>query len=123
LAYVASKTTGFLYLVSLAGVTGARQSLSPDLHDFVARARSICRGGKANPDDENSTGTKGSSLPLAVGFGVSTPEMARQVGQIADGVILGSALINAVEKEGNPVQAARAFVTGLREVLVVKSRS
>jgi tryptophan synthase alpha chain len=97
LAAVAAKTTGFLYLVSLAGVTGARSALPPGLTDFVQRARRVCE------------------KPLAVGFGVSTPEMARQVGQIADGVIVGSALIRAAGEAPNPAAAAGVFVRRLRE--------
>jgi len=99
LAFVARKTSGFLYLVSLAGVTGARQSLPPDLQTFVARARQETK------------------LPLAVGFGVSTPEMARQVGEIADGVIVGSALISAAGKADHPAKAAGEFVHQLRAAL------
>jgi tryptophan synthase alpha chain len=99
LAAVAAQTTGFLYLVSLAGVTGARDELPPGLKAFVARARQTC------------------DKPLAVGFGVSTPEMARQVGEIADGVIVGSALINAAGNAADPAGAAGAFVRQLREAL------
>ena len=103
LAAVAAKTTGFLYLVSLAGVTGARNELPPGLKDFVARARQA--------STQVSTAL---NLPLAVGFGVSTPEMARQVGEIADGVIVGSALISVAAKAKNPAQAAGDFVRQLR---------
>ena len=54
-------------------------------------------------------------LPLAVGFGISTPEQARQVGQLADGVIVGSALVDAIGKAADPVQAAGEFVSALRK--------
>jgi tryptophan synthase alpha chain len=97
---VAARTSGFLYLVSLAGVTGARAALPSDLGAFVERVRAHV------------------SCPLAVGFGISTPEQARAVGQIADGVIVGSALINVVRDATNPAQAASDFVRGLRECLV-----
>ncbi|MFZ6026095.1 MAG: tryptophan synthase subunit alpha [Chloroflexota bacterium] len=99
LAALAQKTTGFLYLVSLTGVTGERQEVSAGLRDFAARARRVC------------------TLPLAVGFGVSTPAMARQVGEIADGVIVGSALINVANKARNPAQAAGEFVCQMRTAL------
>jgi tryptophan synthase alpha chain len=102
LAAVAARSTGFLYLVSLAGVTGARNELPPGLKDFVARARGAHMG---------------APLPLAVGFGVSTPEMARQVGEIADGVIVGSALIHAAGKADDPASAAGEFVRQLRNAL------
>lgn len=108
LAYLACKTSGFLYLVSLTGVTGARQALPSGLKDFVKRVRQIA----AECDIP--------SLPLAVGFGVSTPEMARLVGDVADGVIVGSALINAAGRAKQPVEAAGEFVRGLRRALAAK---
>jgi tryptophan synthase alpha chain len=98
LAQLAAATTGFLYLVSVAGVTGARAGLPPDLADFIGRARAVAR------------------TPVAVGFGIATPAQARAVGQLADGVIVGSALINAVTSVGDPAAAAR-FVAGLRAAL------
>jgi tryptophan synthase alpha chain len=96
---LASRTTGFLYLVSLAGVTGARDALPPHLADFVQRVRAVAR------------------TPLAVGFGISTPEQARAVGQLADGVIVGSALIKAAGQSKHPAQAAAEFVRRLCESL------
>jgi tryptophan synthase alpha chain len=93
---LASRTTGFLYLVSLAGVTGARDALPPHLADFVQRVRAVAR------------------TPLAVGFGISTPEQARAVGQLADGVIVGSALIRAASQNTDSVLAAASFVRDLR---------
>jgi len=98
-ARLAARTTGFLYLVSLAGVTGARDSLPPGLEAFVQRTREAAH------------------TPLAVGFGISTPEQARAVGDLAEGVIVGSALIEAAGQAANPPQAAGAFVRGLREAL------
>jgi tryptophan synthase alpha chain len=75
LALVARRTQGFIYLVSLTGVTGARDTLPPDLAEFVARVRFVAR------------------VPLAVGFGIKSGEQARMVGELADGVIVGSALV------------------------------
>ena len=75
---VAERTSGFLYLVSLTGVTGARERLPPDLETFVERARSV------------------TDVPLAVGFGISTPDQAGQIARFADGVIVGSALVTAI---------------------------
>lgn len=74
---VAQHASGFIYLVSVTGITGARTELPPDLGDFVARVR------------------RESDLPLAIGFGISTGAQARAVSQIADGVIVGSALLKA----------------------------
>ena len=99
IARVAARATGFIYLVSVAGVTGARKELPLDLGGFIQRVRSVAQ------------------VPLAVGFGIATPEQARTVGRLADGVIVGSALINAIEKAAHPAQAAALFVQSLRGVL------
>ena len=74
-ALVAERSRGFIYLVSLTGVTGMRDELPPGLSDFVARVRAVTRA------------------PLAVGFGIKSGEQAREVAQLADGVIVGSALV------------------------------
>ncbi len=99
LVALSKRTSGFLYLTSLTGVTGARQVLPPALSAFVQRARAVTTG------------------PLAVGFGISTPEQARQVAAVADGVIVGSALIEAVRQSSAPVDAASRFVANLRAAL------
>jgi tryptophan synthase alpha chain len=102
---VAERTSGFLYLASLSGVTGARDSLPPELPEFVERVRQEAR------------------TPLAVGFGISTPAQAESVGRLADGVIVGSALINTVRAAAacgaSPAQAAAEFVLSLKKALVV----
>jgi tryptophan synthase alpha chain len=82
LAQVAAVSRGFVYGVSLTGVTGVRPSLSAEVGDLVMRLRRY------------------TALPVCVGFGVSTPEHARQVASIADGVIVGSAIVAIVEREG-----------------------
>ncbi|MCA9926108.1 MAG: tryptophan synthase subunit alpha [Anaerolineales bacterium] len=100
IADVTKRAQGFIYLVSLTGVTGARKAVSADLAGFVARVRA-----QAN-------------VPLAVGFGIGTPEQAAAVGAMADGVIVGSALINAVNAaENDRPQAAAAFVQALQTSL------
>jgi len=78
---VAQKSRGFIYLVSLTGVTGIRDKLSSGLETFVTRVRKVA------------------TQPLCVGFGISNPEQARQVAQIADGVIVGSRIIQLMESE------------------------
>lgn len=96
---IAAKTRGFLYLVSIAGVTGARDSLPAELGDFVTRARQV------------------TTKPLCVGFGISSPATASRVAKIADGTIVGSAL---VEKIGNPSDAilqAQKYVNELKEAI------
>ncbi|NOZ70382.1 MAG: tryptophan synthase subunit alpha [Chloroflexi bacterium] len=91
LALAAAHSTGFLYLVSVAGITGARNTLPPDLTEFVKRVRGY------------------TDLPLAVGFGISTPQQAAQVAAIADGVIVGSALVKLAGKpEPRPQLAQQA---------------
>ena len=80
LARIAAAASGFIYCVSTTGVTGARTSLRTDLPEFVARIR------------------RHTDLPLAVGFGVSTPEQADEVAAYADGVIIGSALVDIVDR-------------------------
>lgn len=100
---IARRTSGFLYLVSLTGVTGVRNQLPPDLAGFVTRARGAAH------------------TPVAVGFGISTPRQAGEVGAVADGVIVGSAIINAmrdaIQKQADPAAAAGAFIKGLRKGL------
>jgi tryptophan synthase alpha chain len=95
IAEIAEHSSGFIYLVSLTGVTGARQALPADLAEFILRVRQV------------------TLLPLAVGFGISTAAQAGAVGQLADGVIVGSALIDAIGKSADPAQAAGDFVAEL----------
>ncbi|GJM41349.1 MAG: tryptophan synthase alpha chain [Ardenticatenaceae bacterium] len=96
---IAAEARGFIYMVSVTGVTGARSQMRFDLAGFVNRVR-----GKT-------------AVPLAVGFGISTPTQAAEVGQVADGVIVGSALINAVNAAENKPEAAVQFVKSLRDSL------
>ena len=79
----AQRSRGFIYLVSVTGVTGARDRVPADLKAFVTRVR------------------KAATQPLCVGFGISTPEQASQIAGIADGVIVGSRIIQLMEKEDN----------------------
>lgn len=104
LAQVSAKTGGFVYAASIMGVTGARTSLSVDAADLVRRIRSA------------------TSLPVAVGLGVSTREQAKEVAGYADGVIVGSAfirlLLNAKSEESglNAISAlAKDLANGVRE--------
>lgn len=77
---IASVSTGFVYCVSLTGVTGVRATLSNEVAPMITELR------------------KHTNKPISVGFGVSTPEQAKQVAEVADGVIVGSAIINVIEK-------------------------
>jgi tryptophan synthase alpha chain len=93
---VAEKAQGFIYLVSIAGVTGARSQIASGLGEFVGRIR------------------QATSTPIAIGFGVSTPEQAGEVSQIADGVIVGSALVHIVDRAVDKPQAAAEFIGELK---------
>lgn len=77
---VLANTSGFVYYVSITGITGAAAPDVNNVHNQVARIR------------------KSTKLPVAVGFGVRTPEQARDIAQGADGVVVGSALVTAIEK-------------------------
>ncbi|MEW5720377.1 MAG: tryptophan synthase subunit alpha [Chloroflexota bacterium] len=93
---IAQATRGFLYLVSVVGVTGAREQIAADLAEFVARVRAA------------------TSKPVCVGFGIANAESAKRVAQIADGVIVGSALVAQIGDAANAVTAAQKFVGDLR---------
>jgi len=94
---VVRRASGFLYLVSLTGVTGARDRLPAELESFVERVR------------------RATDLPLAVGFGVGNPQQAARVARIADGVIVGSALLRAIGESDDPIATAKQFVHELRQ--------
>ena len=92
---IARASQGFVYLVSVAGVTGARAANEGRLQDLIAAAREAARKG-GNESSSNSS-SNNVDKPVAVGFGVSGPEQAKQIMQWgADGVIVGSALVRAL---------------------------
>lgn len=94
--------SGFIYCVSVTGVTGARDVLPETLPAFVQRVRS----------------STSESVPVAVGFGIATPAHARQVGRWADGVVVGSALMERMEQASLGAAAAgAAFVRELRRAV------
>lgn len=95
IAHVAEHASGFIYCVSTKGVTGARAALPPELPGFLERVRAQTH------------------TPVAVGFGISQPEHARHVAQIADGVIIGSKLIDVVGQGGD----VDGFVRGMRAAM------
>ena len=96
---VAEESRGFIYLVSVTGVTGARDALPVDLEAFVGRVR------------------KATDKPLCVGFGISAPEQARRVAAIADGVIVGSRIIQLMTAGDNLAATVGTFVSELRRAL------
>jgi tryptophan synthase alpha chain len=95
---VAGMSRGFIYLVSVTGVTGSRDNLPPGLEEFVTRVRKVA------------------SQPLCVGFGISTPEQAERVARIADGVIIGSRVIQLIEA-GDDLAVVGNFIEELRHTL------
>ncbi|MCL6594318.1 MAG: tryptophan synthase subunit alpha, partial [Alicyclobacillus sp.] len=97
IAAICAVARGFVYCVSSLGVTGERARMSDRLHELVQRARHYA------------------NVPVAVGFGVSTPEQARAIAQLADGVIVGSALIRRIEQalaDGLPLAQLPQHVAG-----------
>lgn len=96
-ARICAAAQGFVYVVSTVGTTGERQQLPPGLAELVA----------ATKDD--------ALVPVAVGFGIGTPEQAAEVGEIADGVIVGSRLVRAAGEAGSAKAATEAVGDFLRE--------
>lgn len=100
LRYLVACTRGFLYYVSLTGVTSARSEIAAGVRDAVLRAKEL------------------STLPVCVGFGISTAAQACEVAGYADGVVVGSALVDRIAKAGSPeaaVDAAARFVAELKD--------
>ena len=95
LALVAKYSTGFVYLVSRTGVTGVRSDVADSLGTLVKSMRDATK------------------LPLAAGFGISTPEQAGVVAKIAEGVVVGSAIVKLIEKNASDVEL-EAFARSLR---------
>ncbi len=98
----AQAATGFLYFVSVTGVTGARKALPAGLADQVAAVRAV------------------SPVPVVVGFGVSTPAQAHDVARLADGVVVGSAIVSRLAERGSRTARAervKRFVKGLKRAM------
>jgi tryptophan synthase alpha chain len=98
IAQATQRATGFIYLVSLTGVTGERQALPEGLKELVSRVKESAK------------------VPVAVGFGISTPAQAAEVGAFADGVIVGSAVIRAAGSE-EPIRNVKNFIKKIHEAL------
>ena len=96
IAAIASDAEGFIYLVSSLGVTGVRSDISTDLPEIVNEIR------------------KHTQIPIAVGFGISTPKQAAEYRQIADGVIVGSAIVRIIGEQGTEAgDSVYNFVKGM----------
>ena len=94
---IASEATGFIYVVSSLGVTGMRSEIKTDLKSILSDIREV------------------TDLPLAVGFGINTPEQAAEISKIADGVIVGSAIVKIIEEHGEDANAAlKEYVSSMK---------
>lgn len=104
LAAICADAHGFVYVVSTVGVTGEREELPTELTELVEAVK------------------REASVPAAVGFGISTPEQAAKVGEIADGVIIGTRLVRAVGDAPDASAAASAVAEFLRETRAALAR-
>jgi tryptophan synthase alpha chain len=97
---VLAGASGFVYYVSVAGITGLQQAAQASIEDAVARLKAA------------------TDLPIVVGFGVRTPEQAAAIGRVADGVVVGSAIVELVGKHGPDAPArVRAYIQSLSAAL------
>ena len=99
---ISRQAQGFIYLVSVTGVTGARNDIPDGLQELVARVR------------------QHTSLPVCVGFGIGTPQQAKAVGAMADGVIVGSACVRSIGGSASPVDAAKEFAASYHNALILR---
>ncbi len=102
LRLVAQRSRGFIYVVSLKGVTGARTELPPELEGFIERVRGV------------------TGKPLCVGFGISTPEQAKRVSALGDGVIMGSRILDIIDGSEQPAAAVGEFIRQVRSAIDAK---
>jgi tryptophan synthase alpha chain len=99
-AAIAGEAEGFLYCVSSLGVTGVRTTLGDHAARLVAQAKAV------------------TDLPCAVGFGIARPDQARAMAEVADGVIVGSAIVRLIAEHGREAApAVRAFVASLKAAI------
>ena len=99
---IAKNASGFIYYVSLTGVTGVRSQLDKDIRNQVVQIK------------------KQSNLPVGIGFGISTPEQAKRVAHWADAVVVGSAIIKIIENSTTPeasIKNVGQFVRGLKRAI------
>ena len=94
---IAGDASGFIYLVSSFGVTGIRSEITTDLEPIVSQIKKAC------------------DLPVAVGFGIHTPEQAKEISKISDGVIVGSAIVDIIAEHGeNASDALKEYVSDMK---------
>ena len=100
---IAAKADGFIYCVSSMGVTGVRNNFSSEIKEMVSLVKSV------------------QDIPCAVGFGIHTPAQAREISMIADGVIVGSAIVKLIEQHGkDSVKPVSDFVVQMKEAMVTR---
>jgi tryptophan synthase alpha chain len=102
LARIAQQASGFIYAVSRAGVTGARNEMSRDAETLVKRVRSV------------------TDLPIAVGFGISTAEQIREVWRFADAAVIGSVIVREIEKLGKSSDLVKRVGEFARSLVALK---
>ena len=101
IAMIAREARGFLYVVSSMGVTGVRREIQTDIREMVEQVR------------------KNTTIPCAVGFGISTPGQAAEMAAFSDGAIVGSAIVDLVAREGrDSVETVRTYVKKMKEALL-----
>ena len=94
---IAGEASGFIYVVSSLGVTGMRSEIKTDLGAIISDIRDV------------------TDIPVAVGFGINTPDQAREIGNISDGVIVGSAIVKIIEENGeNATEALKDYVSSMK---------
>jgi len=96
---IARNAKGFIYLVSVTGITGERKSLAEGLGELIAQVK------------------QHTSAPVCVGFGIGTPEQAKEIGKMADGAIVGTACVRTIGDSEKPVETAKQFAAGFRSAL------
>lgn len=97
---IARNAQGFIYLVSVTGITGERKSLAEGLADLIAQVR------------------EHTSVPVCVGFGIGTSEQAKEVGKMADGAIVGTACVRTIGGSEKPIETAKQFAAEFRSALM-----
>ncbi len=98
IAMIAPEATGFIYCVSSLGVTGIRSNISTDIGKMIEQVRQI------------------SNIPCAIGFGISTPEQAGEMAKLADGIIIGSAIVKIVAKYGkNSIEPVSQYIRSIKQ--------
>ena len=101
-AKIAKEAEGFLYCVSSLGVTGIRNEITTNVSEMISEVK------------------KTTDIPCAVGFGISTPEQAKEMAEVSDGVIIGSAIVNIIAQHGrDSEEAIKEYVKGIKAAMKV----